>query len=219
MAEYQFDSIETRVLGALIEKRFLTPEQYPLTLNSLVLACNQKSSRSPVMSLSEDEVTVALDGLRSRNIVGHVMSSRLGSSKYQHVPGSIANFETRELAILCVLFLRGPQTLGEIRSRTERIYSFSDLAEVSDVIEKLATHENGPFVERLAREPGRKERRFCHLFSDHHDIPSIADVAQGEPAGRGIHLEARVDLLEKEILEIKQQLQTVIDSLDAKNPM
>jgi uncharacterized protein len=214
VTEYRFDSTEARVLGALIEKRFLTPEYYPLTLNSLVLACNQKSSRSPVMSLSEDEVVAALDSLRRMSIVGHVITSRLGSSKYQYEPGSIGEFDVRELAILCVLLLRGPQTLGEIRSRTERIYSFSDLGEVSEVIEKLVTHVNGPFTEQLPREPGRKERRYCHLLSDPPDIPSSPETSKRAPMDASPNLAGRVDFLEQEIIELKRQLNLVLEALD-----
>ena len=213
MIEYRFNSIETRVLGVLIEKRFLTPEYYPLTLNSIIHACNQKSSRDPVMSLTEEEVTVALDGLQEKNIVGHVITSRLGSSKYQYEQGSIAEFEIREFAVLCVLLLRGPQTLGQIRSRSDRIYHFSGLAEVSGVIEKLAKHENGPFAVRLEREPGRKEHRYAHLLSDSPVISSAKDVIQSEPEERVSHLEGRLDLLERDVLEIKQQLQLVLDSI------
>ena len=166
------------------------------------------------MSLSEDEVVAALDSLRRMSIVGHVITSRLGSSKYQYEPGSIGKFDVRELAILCVLLLRGPQTLGEIRSRTERIYSFSDLGEVSEVIEKLVTHVNGPFTEQLPREPGRKERRYCHLLSDPPDIPSSPETSKRAPMDASPNLAGRVDFLEQEIIELKRQLNLVLDALD-----
>ena len=198
----------------LIEKRFLTPEYYPLTLNSIINACNQKSSRDPVMSLTEEEVTAALDGLQEKNIVGHVITSRLGSSKYQYEQGSIAEFEIREFAILCVLLLRGPQTLGQIRSRTERIYNFSDLAEVREVIEKLANHQNGSFITRLEREPGRKEHRYAHLLSDSPVISSAKEVIQSEPEETVPHLESRIDRLERDVLEMKQQLQLLLNSIN-----
>ena len=210
MCEWQLDSHEARVLGVLIEKCFSTPESYPLTLNSITLACNQKSSRNPTMSLSEEEVSATLDLLRSRRLVEHVITSNLGSSKFGYDLKGIAEFTTPELAILCVMLLRGPQTLGQIRSRTERIYYFTDLAGVRANIEKLTNHEKGPFVIRLEREPGHKEARYTHLFSAQSE-PAGEEVETRAIPGDGIsRIEERLDLVEEDIRWIKQQLTTVL---------
>lgn len=161
----QFSPLEARVLGCLIEKAITTPDQYPLSLNSLVAACNQKSNRDPLMSLSETEVQATLDGLQRRHLV--VEKSGFGSRvpKYQHrfcnTEFGTLKFDPQELAVVCELLLRGPQTPGELRGRAARMAPFADAAETEAVLERLAARADGPWVERLAREPGRREARYA----------------------------------------------------------
>ena len=151
---------ETRVLGSMIEKEITTPDQYPLSLNALTNACNQKSNREPVMALAETEVQETLDNLAKRRLI--MEKSGFGSRvpKYQHrfagTEFSEFRFDERELAVVCVLFLRGPQTPGELRSRTQRLCKFNDVGEVEAVLNELTHREDGPFVTMLAREPGRR---------------------------------------------------------------
>jgi uncharacterized protein YceH (UPF0502 family) len=160
---------EARVIGCLIEKQITTPDQYPLSLNALVNACNQKSNRDPVLDLDESAVQRTLDGLSKRHFV--VERSGFGSRvpKYQHrfcntEFGSL-KLDAQELGVVCELLLRGPQTPGELRSRASRLATFTDVSEVEAALARLSSREDGPFVTRLAREPGRRESRYAHLFS------------------------------------------------------
>lgn len=205
---------ETRVIGCLIEKQITTPEQYPLSLNALVNACNQKSNRDPVLELDEAEVQALVDGLiRKFHISEH---SGYGSrvAKYQHrfcntEYGSL-KFSAQELAIVCELFLRGPQTPGELRSRASRMCRFGDVGEVEAALEHLAGREDGPFVVRLPREPGKRESRYAHLFSGEPDLTELAaaePVARGSgAAGRIELLEQRIEALEAEVAELRELL-------------
>jgi uncharacterized protein len=169
--------LEARVIGCLIEKQITTPDQYPLSLNALVNACNQKSNRDPVLELEEGTVQSTLDGLAKRHFV--VERSGFGSRvpKYQHrfcnTEYGTLKFDEQELAVVCELLLRGPQTPGELRSRASRMATLSDVTEVEAALTRLAEKEGGPFVTRLAREPGRRESRYAHLFS--------GEVAEGGP--------------------------------------
>src|ERR1051325_7590524 len=169
---------EVRVLGALVEKQITAPEYYPLTLNSLTAACNQKNNRNPVTSLSESEVDDALFSLRDKNLayVFHGSTSRV--PKYKHVAPEVLRVTPPELAALCVLMLSGPQTVGEIRTRGSRLYEFSGLEEVDETLRALSARENEPLVVRLPRQAGQKEARFAHLLSGE---PQIEEAASPSP--------------------------------------
>ena len=160
---------EARVIGCLIEKEITTPEHYPLSLNSLTNACNQKSNRDPMLDLDEATIQQTVDALNRRFLVSDQTGYGSRVTKYQHrfCNGNFGGlkFSPRELAILCELLLRGPQTPGELRTRASRMSAFADVSEVEHVLTQLAQREDGPFVARLMREPGRRESRYAHLFS------------------------------------------------------
>lgn len=207
-----FSEIELRVLGALVEKQVTTPEYYPLTLNALTLACNQKNNRHPVTSYSENEVADALETLREKNLtyVFHGSTSRV--PKYKHVMPEVMHLTPPETALMCGLMLRGPQTVGELRSSAGRLYDFSSLEEVDATVNALITHEPDPLVVRLARQPGQKEARFAHLLSG---VPA-EEIATEAPASRSTssrqsdrerieHLEQAITTLREEVQTLKQQ--------------
>ena len=210
---------ETRVIGCLIEKEISTPEQYPLSLNALVNACNQKSNRDPVLELSDAEVQRVVDGLIKKFHVSE--NSGFGSRvpKYQHrfcnsTYGTL-KFSAQELGIVCELFLRGPQTPGELRSRASRLCRFGDVTEVEAVLRQLAQREDGPFVVRLQREPGKRESRYAHLFAgkvisaeESEGGVDFGDPGQGSDAagGRLSQLEARLADLEAEVAALRHRL-------------
>lgn len=201
---------ETRVIGCLIEKEITTPEQYPLSLNALTSACNQKSNRDPVVNLDEGEVRQVVDGLiRKHQVTEHGgFGSRV--AKYQHRfcntnYGSL-KFSPQELAVVCELFLRGPQTPGELRSRASRLCPFGDVTEVESVLTALAAREDGPFVARLPREPGKRESRYMHLFSGEAAREPEADDAPASAPGRIELIERRIAALEAEVAELKERL-------------
>ena len=164
---------EARVLGALIEKEITTPEYYPLSLNALVNACNQKNNRDPVTALNEAEVRQALHGLETERLAGPVRGDTR-VPKYEHRIQEVFNFTRGEIAVVCVLLLRGPQTPGELRGRTERMYKFDELSDVQSVLQRLIAREPEPLVKILQRQPGTKEARYAHLLS--------GDVEGFEPA-------------------------------------
>ena len=155
---------EARVIGALIEKQLTTPEYYPLTLNALVAACNQKTNRDPVVSFTEQTVQKSLDDLREKNIAYVFYGSTSRVPKYKHILDKYCELEPSETAVVCVLLLRGAQTLGELRERTGRLYEFSGLGEVQETLDNLARREE-PLVVKLERQPGQKEVRYAHLLS------------------------------------------------------
>lgn len=167
------NEIEARVVGALVEKQLTTPEYYPLTLNALVSACNQKNNREPVMTLDADAVSVAVEHLRDRNLVYVFYGSTSRVPKYKHMLPSYYTLEPDETALLAVLMLRGPQTLGELRERTGRMHTFDGLGEVQEALDRL-TRRDEPLVTKLDRLPGRKEARFAHLLSGEITQDSIA---------------------------------------------
>ena len=210
---------ETRVIGCLIEKEITTPEQYPLSLNALTNACNQKSNRDPVLDLDEVMVQQLVDQLAKKRLVSEQSGYGSRVPKFQHLfcntTFGTLKFSPQELAIVCELFLRGAQTPGELRSRASRMCRFSDVTEVEAVLNSLAAREDGPFVMRLAREPGRRESRYAHLFSgepagasESESRPGSADYAAAARAdeGRLEQLERRVAELETEMAELKQRL-------------
>jgi uncharacterized protein YceH (UPF0502 family) len=205
--------MESRVLGALLEKEITTPEYYPLSLNALMNACNQKSNRDPLMHVDEDEVRQALRGLNEQMLARSAASdSRV--AKFEHRLGEVFNFDRKETAILCELLLRGPQTPGELRSRAERMHPFDDLSEVQTTLQRLMRREP-PLVKLLARQPGMKEARYAHLLSGdvHGDGGEIKEAAM---AGREMEqvdrrrgqidqLQAEVTALRDEVRALKQQ--------------
>ena len=210
---------ETRVIGCLVEKEITTPDQYPLSLNSLTNACNQKSNRDPVLNLDEAAVQQIIDQLIKKRLVSEQSGYGSRVPKFQHLFCNTAfgtlKLSPQELGIVCELFLRGPQTPGELRSRASRLCPFNDVNEVESTLSRLASREDGPFVIRLAREPGRRESRYAHLFSgevaggDDSETPDVsADYAEKSAAGGGriSQLEARVAALENDLAELKQLL-------------
>ena len=186
--------VEGRIIGSLIEKQITTPDQYPLSLNALVNACNQKSNRDPVMDLEEATVQSTLDGLARKHLV--MERSGFGSRvpKYQHrfcnTEFGVLKFDPQELAIVCELLLRGPQTPGELRTRASRMASFTDVTEAEAALARLTDRPDGPFVTRLAREPGRRESRFAHLFGA--APPAGVAAAVETPAASGASAAAAV---------------------------
>ena len=202
--------IEARVLGALVEKGVTTPDYYPLSLNALVNACNQKSNRDPVMNLDEESVRQAIRGLGKHALAGPADSFDGRVTKYEHRLQEAYNFDRREAAVLCVLLLRGPQTPGELRSRSERMHSFDDLSEVESTLQRLMKREP-PLVKILPRQPGTKEARYAHLLSGDMEVaPSEAKVKKYRPKDGGSQeritsLERKVSQLQNEIADLKKE--------------
>lgn len=202
--EVTLNPVELRVLGALIEKELTTPEYYPLSLNALVNACNQKSNRDPVMSLDESEVSKALDSLRFKQLA-LVAGGGGRVAKFRHALVEKYRFSPAELALLCELLVRGPQTVGELRGRAERMFQFGELSEVEEVLAELMDRTQ-PVVTKLPRQVGRKESRYCHLFGGEPDLAAMESAGQGESAkGRGVDAE-RVEKLEAELAELRQEV-------------
>jgi len=203
--------VEVRVLGALAEKEITTPDYYPLSLNALIAACNQKSSREPVMELTEVQVRDALSSLAEKRLAGPVSSADSRVTKYEHRLQEVFNFDRREAALICVLLLRGPQTPGELRGRTDRMYHFAELADVQSTLQKLSQREP-PLVAMLRRQPGTKEARYAHLFSGSVDESSTQ--ASPEPMRRASPVEDdRIARLESEVSALKQKLAALEESL------
>jgi uncharacterized protein YceH (UPF0502 family) len=205
---------EARVLGSLIEKDITTPDYYPLSLNALVNACNQKNNREPVMTLDENAVRDALSTLQEKRLAGPASGADSRVTKYEHRLQEAYNFDRREIAIICVLLLRGPQTPGELRGRTDRMYHFDALEDVVSTLDRLA-HREPPLTAALPRQPGTKETRYMHLFSG--EAPQQVHVsvertpppatASSESSGDRISaLEAEVASLRAELTEVQQQL-------------
>jgi uncharacterized protein len=198
--------VEVRVLGALVEKDITTPDYYPLSLNALINACNQKNNRDPVMALDEDAVRAALDSLQAKRLAGPASGADSRVTKYEHRLQEVFNFDRRETAILCVLLLRGPQTPGELRGRTERMYRFEALDDVLAALDRLSQCEP-PLVAMLPRQPGTKESRYVHLFSGDSPAVHTRQVANVAEAGddRLTQLEGEVAELRREVAEMQQQ--------------
>jgi len=205
--------IETRVLGALIEKDITTPDYYPLSLNALVNACNQKNNRDPVMTLDESAVRDALATLQEKRMAGPASGADSRVTKFEHRLQEVFNFDRREIAIVCVLLLRGPQTPGELRSRTDRMYHFEALDDVISTLDRLA-HREPALAAILPRQPGTKESRYMHLFSGE---PPTSDAGENvsvtrasSPATAGANSTAdRLATLEEEVASLRQQLSEV----------
>ena len=204
--DIRLTEVEARVLGSLIEKEITTPDYYPLSLNALVNACNQKNNREPVMSLGEDAVRDALGGLQSQRLAGPARGADSRVTKYEHRVQEVFNFTRGETAILCVLFLRGPQTPGELRGRTERMFRFEHLDDVQSALQRLMERDPA-LVKMLPRQPGTKESRYAHLLSG--DLESWTALPQENLAAdddRVARLERAVEQLRGELDSIKQQL-------------
>ncbi|BBV66551.1 TPA: YceH family protein [Kluyvera ascorbata] len=213
--KYQLSPLEARVIGCLLEKQVTTPEQYPLSINGVVTACNQKTNREPVMTLSEAEVQDQLDTLVKRHYLRTVSGFGNRVTKYEQ---RFCNSEfgdlklsTAEVALVTTLLLRGAQTPGELRGRAQRMHEFADMAEVENTLERLASREDGPFVVRLPRDPGKRESRYMHLFSGEIDLQAIA--AQSDTPVADESLLARVEMLEGEVAELKQRLDSLLAHL------
>lgn len=207
--KYELSAKEARVIGCLLEKQVTTPDQYPLSLNGIQLACNQKTNREPVMELTESEVQQILDLLLKKHFLRTLSGFGNRVVKYEH---RFCNSEfgqlklsAAELAVIATLLLRGAQTPGELRTRTNRMHEFNDVTEVEQVLANLNAREDGPFVVRLAREPGKRESRFMHLFSGQIDEAP----AEALPANDA-ELNERVSALENEVAQLKQQLQALL---------
>lgn len=213
----ELDSLQARVIGCMLEKQITTPDQYPLSVNALVNACNQKSNREPVMSLDEPTVQRTLDALSRKHLV--LERSGFGSRvpKYQQLfcntEYGTLKFSAQELAIVCELLLRGPQTPGELRSRASRMASFADVSDVEAALQGLLERESGPLVAKLAREPGRRESRYMHLFSGEAPPQSVAaDASPDEVAPRSSEdesLVSRVARLEEEVRQLRAELEEI----------
>ncbi|CAH1527589.1 conserved hypothetical protein [Vibrio owensii] len=211
----ELTAIEARVIGCLIEKEVTTPDQYPLSLNALTNACNQKSNREPVMSLSEADVLDAVDALIERRLVSDESGFNSRVSKYQH---RFCNTEfgdlkltEQEKGIVCCMLLRGAQTPGEIRTRTNRLATFNDVKEVENVLEHLASDEKGPLVVKLPREAGKRESRYMHLFCGEVDVSELA-VASVAPSSAGSE---RIAQLEQEVAELREELAALKEQVES----
>jgi uncharacterized protein YceH (UPF0502 family) len=212
----QLSDIEVRVLGALVEKEITTPEYYPLSLNALVNACNQKSNRDPVMTLDEEAVRRALRSLADE-AMARSASGDSRVAKFEHRLNELYNFHRHEIAVLCVLMLRGPQTPGELRTRTERMYAFEDLEAVHSALHHLMRREP-PLVKLLPRQPGTKESRYMHLLSGDQGTSGHGDsepVSELSPATGGSVDGERLVQLESEILELRRELETLREQFAA----
>lgn len=197
--DWQLDAAETRVLGALMEKESATPEYYPLSLNALVNACNQKSNREPVVSYDEDTVETALEGLRNKGLALRISGRDVRVPKHAQRFTEKFNLGRREAAIMCMLMLRGPQTVGELRGRSERLFTFDDLEAVESTLSRLAEME---FVKKLARLPGAREARWAHVLSG--DVEAAEEPAETHAAERGLSDRDRIAALERDVAELRR---------------
>jgi uncharacterized protein YceH (UPF0502 family) len=209
--DYSLNEMEARILGVLVEKQMTTPEYYPLTLNALRNGCNQKSNRPPVTNWSEAEVNEAIQHLREKHLVWQVKTPGSRVAKFEHNMKEVADLSSGELGLLCTLLLRGPQTVGELKTRTARMVEFHGLAAVEHTLQKLMNHESGPFVEKQMPRPGQKENRYAQLFyvggETEPELDSMAsppenpmDGAESDPLRL---LKERVEILEAELQDLK----------------
>lgn len=211
----QLSAEDARVLGALIEKQITTPEYYPLSLNALVNACNQLTNREPVVSYDDETVRRAIESLRSKSLVALYHGAESRVARYKHTLGDVLLLTPAETAIVCVLLLRGPQTVGELRARAERLYAFEALPEVEETLGALAAHQPFPIVTKLPRQPGTKESRYAHLLSGAPAIPSEPAPGDTAPAmvvstptpsaDRVSQLEAELAAVRQEVVDLRQQ--------------
>lgn len=212
--KHHLSAVEARIVGSLLEKQVTTPEQYPLSINAVVTACNQKTNREPVMNLSERETQETLDELVKRHYLRTVSGFGNRVTKYEqrfcNSEFGALKLSAAELALVATLLLRGPQTPGELRSRAGRMHEFADMNEVETTLEQLANREDGPFVARLPREPGKRESRYRHLFGGEAETLPAAVESDSVPAD---DLALRVDALEAEVAELKARLDSLLAHL------
>jgi len=206
----ELSPLEARVIGCLIEKQITTPDHYPISLNALVNACNQKSNRDPLMEVDEPTIQATVDQLARKHFV--VERSGFGSrvAKYQHrfcnTEFGTLKLTPQELAIVCELLVRGPQTPGELRTRASRMAPFSEVGQVEAALESMRTREDGPFVVRLPREPARRDSRWAHLFSGAVAAPAIEDEPQVALSNVAAETPARLDRLEEQVRRLREEL-------------
>ena len=210
--EFRLTETEVRVLGCLIEKDITTPEYYPLSLNALVNACSQKSNRDPVMQLDEDAVRAALEGLQEQRMAGPARGADSRVTKYEQRLQEVFNFTRPEIAVLCVLLLRGPQTPGELRGRAERMHRFEALQDVQSALQKLMQREPA-LVKVLPRQPGTKESRYAHLLAG-----DVVEAEAAMPVGAAVERNPadaeRIVRLEEEVAELRKEVSEVQDQLE-----
>lgn len=212
--DISLNDVEVRVLGSLVEKELTTPEYYPLSLNSLTNACNQKSNRDPVMALAEEEVVRALDSLRFKQLV--VLSAEGGRvPKYRHLLAEKMGLMPAEQAIICELLLRGPQTIGELRTRGERMHPFGDLAAVEEVLQELIVRET-PLIALMPRQPGRKEGRYAQLFCELPEGGEESSETRPEAARQRVVAEnERITTLEEEVAALRGEIAALKQTMAA----
>lgn len=216
-AQIVLSAAQARVLGALVEKEVTTPDYYPLSLNALINACNQRSNREPVTDLDEEEVRQALHRLEDLRLAGRARGADGRVTKYEHWLGEFFNFSRAETALICVLILRGPQTPGELRGRTERMHRFDELTDVQAGLQRLMEREP-PLVAILPRQPGTKESRYAHLLSG--PVEALAATFAAEPAyarretGEDPGHEERITRLEATIVELRQEMAVLRQKID-----
>ncbi len=209
--------IQTRVLGSLVEKDITTPDYYPLSLNALVNACNQKNNREPVTYFDEQTVREALNTLQEKRLAGPAGGADSRVTKYEHRLQEVFNFDRREIAVLCVLLLRGPQTPGELRSRADRMYHFEALEDVVSTLDRLSQRDP-PVARVLPRQPGTKEARYTHLFSGEPEVTAINVVRTFPPENAGFsheigHSPDRLTSLEQEVTALRAEVSTLKQQL------
>lgn len=214
--DIHLNPVEARVLGSLMEKEATTPDYYPLSLNAVIAACNQKSNRDPIMSLGQTQALEALDGLIAKRLAREKTTSGSRVTKYVHrlsgTLGLTREFSREELAVLCVLMLRGAQTVGEIRGRTQRLCGFENLGQVEDTLSGLMSREDGPYVAKLPRRPGRKEARYAHLLCGDVELGAEKAAEAAPPAGAppdNARDRDRIDALERAMVEIRGELEEI----------
>ena len=203
--------IAARVLGSLVEKEITTPEYYPLSLNALANACNQKNNREPVMNLDEDQIRQALHQLEDDGLAGPARGTDSRVAKYEHRMQEVFNFTRGEIAVVCVLLLRGPQTPGELRGRSERMHRFEELSDVQSTLQRLMQREPPP-VKVLQRQPGTKEARYAHLFSgEPADVAATVEAIEYAGTGSSMaQMEAEIAALREEVAELRVQVEKVL---------
>jgi len=219
------NEVEVRVLGSLVEKQITTPEYYPLTLNALTNACNQKSNREPVVAFNEPTVTQALESLREKNLAYVFYGSTSRVPKYKHMMPEVLRIDQREVALLCVLMLRGAQTIGELKERAGRLADFTTLGEVEETLSAMSVKESDPLVVKLPRQTGQKEARYAHLLAGDVSIAYSSEEGSlerketsnraGTTAVKLEKLEGEVETLRSEVLELRRRLEDFMKQFDS----
>jgi uncharacterized protein YceH (UPF0502 family) len=212
----KLSAAEARVLGSLIEKEITTPDYYPLSLNALINACNQRSNREPIMNLDEDDVRQALHGLEAKQLAGRARSADGRVTKYEHWLGEAFNFSRAETALICILLLRGPQTPGELRGRTERLHEFTEISDVTAGLQKLIEREP-PLVSLLPRQAGARESRYAHLLCGAVEsaLTGATESAAESSSTSTAHYEDRIVQLESTVAELQRELAALHEKINS----